>query len=41
MTDEPYFRYILEGMPNVSYSEYELIKSKEKETKYIVKDIIG
>lgn len=41
MNDEPYFRYILEGMPNVSYSEYELIKSKEKETKYIVKDIIG
>lgn len=41
MNDSPYYRYILEGMPNVSYSEYQLIKSKEKDTKYKVKAIIG
>ena len=41
-TDKPYHRYILEGLPNVSYSEYELMKAKdEKETKYEVKKIIG
>ena len=39
--DEPYYRYTLEGMPNASYSEYQLIPSKEKETKYKVKSIIG
>lgn len=39
--DVPYYRYILEGMPNVSYSEHQLIPSKEKETKYKVKSIIG
>jgi hypothetical protein len=41
MNDYPYYRYLLEGLPNVSYSEYELIPSKEKETKYKVKKIIG
>jgi len=41
MNDSPYYRYILEGMPNVSFSEYQLIKSKEKDTKYKVKAIIG
>ena len=41
MNDFPYFRYILEGMPNVSFSEYQLIKSVEKDTKYKVKAIIG
>lgn len=41
MNDYPYYRYILEGMPNVSYSEYQLMPSKEKATKYKVKSIIG
>lgn len=41
MNDEPYYRYLLEGIPNASYSEYQLIPSKEKETKYKVKSIIG
>ena len=40
MNDEPYFRYILEGLPNVSYSEYQLIKSKYKQSRYKVKSII-
>ena len=40
MNDEPYFRYILEGLPNASYSEYQLIKSKYKQTRYKVKQII-
>ena len=41
MNDYPYYRYLLEGIPNASYSEYQLIISKEKETKYKVKSIIG
>jgi hypothetical protein len=40
MNDEPYFRYILDGLPNVSYSEYQLIKSRYKLTRYKVKKII-
>ena len=40
MNDEPYFRYILEGLPNVSYSEYQLIKSQYKQSRYKVKSII-
>jgi hypothetical protein len=35
------FRYIVEGKPNVSYTEDELIKVDEKETKYIFEKIIG
>ena len=35
------FRYVLEGLPNVSYTENQLMKSNEKETKYIVREIIG
>jgi len=38
--DFPFYRYILEGMPGVSFSEYELIPSKYKQTKYKVKKII-
>ena len=41
MNDEPYYRYILEHMPNVSYSENELKKSKNKGSNYKVKSIIG
>ncbi len=40
MNDEPYFRYILEGIKNASYSEYQLIKSKYKHSRYKVKKII-
>jgi hypothetical protein len=35
------FRYILEGLPDVSYTENQLILSDEKDSKYIIKDIIG
>ena len=44
MLDFPYYRYILEGMDNVSFSDMQLMKSKNKEkiqTEYIVKQIIG
>ena len=41
MNDYPYYRYLLEGIPNASYSEYQLLMSVEKETKYKVKSIIG
>ena len=41
MNDKPYYRYILSGLPHVSYSEYELMPSKEKEEKFKVKKIIG
>lgn len=41
MNDYPYYRYIIEGLPNVSYSENELIISVEKESKFKVKKIIG
>jgi len=42
MPDKPFFRYILEGMPNVSYCDNELIKAKpsEKETKYEIERLI-
>ena len=39
-SDKPHYRYILEGIPNASYSENELIPSKEKETKYKIKKIL-
>lgn len=40
--DEPYYRYLLEGMDKVSFSEYQLMMAKkdEKETKYKVKKIL-
>lgn len=40
--DEPYYRYLLEGMPKVSFSEFQLMKAKgtETETKYKVKKLI-
>jgi hypothetical protein len=39
--DEPYYRYVIEGNPNVSYSEAQLMKSREQEPRYRVKAIIG
>jgi hypothetical protein len=39
---QPPYRYVLDGMQNVSYSEYELLPAKgEKKTKYKVKEILG
>ena len=36
------FRYILESIPNVSYTESQLLLAKEeKESKFVVKKIIG
>ena len=36
MPDPPFYRYVLEGLPNVSYPEIELIKSNEIHQKYDV-----
>ena len=38
--DKPYYRYLLDGIPNASFSEFELIPSNEKETKYKIKEIL-
>jgi hypothetical protein len=40
MNDEPYYRYILSEMPNVSFSEYELKPAKETEETYKVRKIL-
>jgi len=40
MPDKPFIRYILEGKNNVSYSENELMKSSEKESKYFVEKFL-
>jgi hypothetical protein len=36
MPDAPYYRYVLEGLPNVSYAEIELLSSAEAEPRYII-----
>jgi len=41
MPDDPYYRYVLFNMPNVSFSKYDLKASKQKDNTYIVKKIIG
>ena len=33
-------RYIIQGIPNVSYTESELLKSKEKEEKWVIQKIV-
>ncbi|RZK26949.1 MAG: transposase [Flavobacterium sp.] len=38
---EPYYRYKLSDMPNVSYSADELLKSDKEEELFIIKQIIG
>jgi len=38
---EPYYRYKLKQMPHVSFSMFELIKSKSQENTYIVKKILA
>ena len=40
MLDAPYYRYILRGLEDASFTEDQLIKSKEKEEKFKVKAII-
>jgi len=40
MSSYPYYRYILEDKPDVSYSEYELIPAKVNYSTYIVNKII-
>lgn len=40
MNTEPYYRYMLSGIPEASYSEYELIKSRFRKERYTVKAII-
>ncbi len=39
--DEPYYRFKLDAMPNVSYSEHELKPSKINQNTYIIKKVIG
>lgn len=41
METYPFYRYLLEGKPNVSYSEYELIPAKVDYSTYKVNKIIG
>lgn len=41
MNSYPFYRYMLEGLPNVSFSEYELLPSDKKESTFKVKSIIG
>jgi hypothetical protein len=40
MNTEPYYRYMLSGIPEASYSEFELIKSRFQTERYTVKAII-
>ncbi len=39
MNDYPYYRYILNDMPNVSFSAYELVLSKNEEETFLVRKI--
>lgn len=41
MNDHPYYRYMLNELPNVSFSSDDLIPSKNKEETYLVKSIWG
>lgn len=41
MNSKPWYRYMLEGKPNISYSEYELIPASQNFSTFKVKDIIG
>lgn len=41
MNDPPYYRYMLQGLKNVSFNDTELMPSKETDNKYKVKKIIG
>lgn len=41
MNDKPYYRYMLNGLKNVSYTASELMKSRQTEETQVVKQIIG
>jgi hypothetical protein len=41
MNDTPYYRYMLNGIPNASYTENELFLSQDKVERQVVKKIIG
>ena len=41
MPDEPWYRYILDGIKNVSFSENELLKSNEKKQKFEIKKLLS
>lgn len=41
MNGYPWYRYIIDGIPNASFSEYQLLPSKYKQSRYKVKKIIG
>lgn len=41
MNDKPYYRYILEGLPNIAFYDYQLIKSKVQHSTEIVKELIA
>ncbi len=40
MLDPPYYRYLISGITDASFSENQLMKSKEKEPKFVVQKII-
>jgi hypothetical protein len=40
LNDKPYYRYLLDGISNASFSEAQLIKSDEKEQKHKIKKIL-
>ncbi len=40
MNDPPYHRYILEDLPTVSFSDYDLIKSQQRKTHYKIKNVL-
>lgn len=40
MNDNPYYRYILEGLPNIAFYDYQLIKSNVEYSTEIVKTLI-
>ncbi len=41
MNDAPYYRYMLEDIPQCSFSEFQLIPAHSNDSTYTVKDIIG
>jgi hypothetical protein len=41
MQDEPYIRYMISDINNASFTKEQLMKTTEKEKKYIIKEIIG
>jgi hypothetical protein len=40
MNDKPYYRYLLQGIPNASFTEHELIKSSHRAPKFKIRKIL-